>query len=1003
MLLVLLHFLALLAACVSYPIEPLSEQVSPKYYSVELALENNGSFTGVVTIGFNTSSATLRDNKLVLNNDGLELVNAHLKDHNEKEEFLTLFSTNTTLRTVTFQLGHPLQKSSFYELKISFFGKASNDGRGLFSLDDGKSFMTNFHPFYARRVFPCFDSPDKKAQFSLVFMTTNNYVVSNMPLESSTSTPEGMTRYVFKSTPNIPPHSFFLLTSQTEFTKYASLPWGDVGFYLYPQFTKMQFFNEIVHIADSPLLRELWNKAGMEKLDVLVVRNFKEKFFSGYGVVVLSKDLVQFDNYQSTTEMKREAALTVLEAFLRVYFGSVVSPFRWESNWLSSSLSYYLRFLAFNNNLNWGDMDEYMLLDVHLKTLTDPMNSTTSPIALSDSFNTTEELEDYVTGSSKVKGASVLSMLESLITENDLVSVFVDFMDNYKYGLGITEYNLFTTLTTHLKSLPVSMDGFLHSWIFETNVPLVSMTRENYSVKLTQVRTEGMKYLKPKEGSDLENSLVEVSENVPSNWIFPVSYVTQKRPHYNPNRPGPIWFLGHADSIVFNEAIPYDEWVAINVDGKSPFLSNYNDDTWTSLGMSLTNNVNSLTPSTRAKLVSDAFWLAKVGKANYTTVLHFLTYLDKEVALAPWVVAIEGFKDLYSWIYFTKDKSVVPDFINLKSDFEIYVVNRLVGIYNKLGLTGLDANKEDSSLRREVVSALCYFGYEPCRSATVELYKKMINNNTFQILSNDMRPNLLCAGLRETVTEDEWLKFYQQLFSPDLRDEVLDDHLDVLACPVPIGDSSVPIKKYLTTVLLDKNEFPLSKVSLAYKTLYTKASHINQALYFLLDRCELISKLKPAKKAELLLDIAPYLSTTYHADLLKKFTEKHKKASKEVLKAVDSAQVMVHNKQKFIESTMYDIQKGLVSQPSPPTQLPTTLPTTTSSGSSTGTPGTGSTASTTNSSVTPTIEPAPTPAPMNSEGLSTGSIVGIVFGVLIGLAVIGGVLYFSFKKDGWCS
>lgn len=68
-----------------------------------------------------------------------------------------------------------------------YVNKYDRDSTGCISFfDEGKQYTyTNFKPYSAHRVFPCFDQPNLKARMRLTITTPSDWVaVSNEPAES---------------------------------------------------------------------------------------------------------------------------------------------------------------------------------------------------------------------------------------------------------------------------------------------------------------------------------------------------------------------------------------------------------------------------------------------------------------------------------------------------------------------------------------------------------------------------------------------------------------------------------------------------------------------------------------------------------------------------------------------------------------------------------------------------------------------------------------------------
>ena len=118
----------------------------------------------------------------VINRNGENLVPDCQYGKNNDSYVITLKKTKYPLKNITVQLSFVSQLTStlqgFYH--GSYFDKEKKSNVSFLS--------TQFSPIDARRAFPCFDDPGKKATFKISLIRTieKTISISNMPLESTT-------------------------------------------------------------------------------------------------------------------------------------------------------------------------------------------------------------------------------------------------------------------------------------------------------------------------------------------------------------------------------------------------------------------------------------------------------------------------------------------------------------------------------------------------------------------------------------------------------------------------------------------------------------------------------------------------------------------------------------------------------------------------------------------------------------------------------------------------
>lgn len=77
--------------------------------------------------------------------------------------------------------------------------------------------------FFARRCFPCFDEPDKKAKFGVVLVVPEGQnAISNMPVQSCTHLGGGKVKYVFDTTPIMSTYLLAVIVGEFDYVSVLS-------------------------------------------------------------------------------------------------------------------------------------------------------------------------------------------------------------------------------------------------------------------------------------------------------------------------------------------------------------------------------------------------------------------------------------------------------------------------------------------------------------------------------------------------------------------------------------------------------------------------------------------------------------------------------------------------------------------------------------------------------------------------------------------------------------
>ncbi len=140
-------------------------------------------------------------------------------------------------QTATLKFTAPIA-AVHHVLSIDYSGKINQNSAGLFALDydspqgpqgpSGKkrALFTQFENSDARRFFPCWDEPNRKATFTLtVTVPAADMAVSNMPAASTETLDGGLKRVRFAETPKM--SSYLLFFGDGDFER-VSRKVGDV-------------------------------------------------------------------------------------------------------------------------------------------------------------------------------------------------------------------------------------------------------------------------------------------------------------------------------------------------------------------------------------------------------------------------------------------------------------------------------------------------------------------------------------------------------------------------------------------------------------------------------------------------------------------------------------------------------------------------------------------------------------------------------------------------------
>ena len=224
--------------------------------------------------------------------------------------------------------------------------------------------------------------------------------------------------------------------------------------------------------------------------------------------------------------------------------------------------------------------------------------------------------------------------------------------------------------------------------------------------------------------------------------MVPLSYYNSS------NQPQIEFIANHSNeiSVSFNDNLP-----KFNVENTGFYIINYDSEDWKILSKALYENASLLTPSDRANLIADSFYLSKADLLNYTISFNLTLYLSKEKHFVPWSIAdqVLGFvKNILTTEY--------------KDDFRSYIKFLTKQQFERLKWDDIgDDNKK--LLRQIIIELACFNDNKECLKEASEQFDKWKNGQKFK---SNLKQVVLKYGIRQNKdTHENWdfvLKKYNE-------------------------------------------------------------------------------------------------------------------------------------------------------------------------------------------------------------------------------------------------
>jgi aminopeptidase N len=419
-------------------------RVSHVSYDVQLDLHADSErYQGAVTIRFQLTgngpieldSRTRTIERVELNGDRLDL---------KEQDFRIVLPAEalTTHNTVT----------------IIFENEYDHGGDGFHRFtdpEDGEIYLyTNLEPYATHRLFPCFDQPDIKAEFTLAVAAPDQWeLIANGRERSVERLDDGRIRHSFEPTAPFSTYLFALIAGPYHAFRdqHGDIP---LGFFCRKSLVKYVDIDEIWEVTKQGLdfFASFFDYAyPFVKYDQIAVPEFNAGAMENVGAVTHNEFIIYRD--PPTESQRAGRANVILHEMAHMWFGNLVTMKWWNDLWLNESFADYMSYLAmyeatrfdsawqsFNRRKAWAYREDQLV--------------TTHPIA--GEVRDTDETFLNFDGITYAKGASALKQLVAVLG-----------MDGFRKGMQrYFRLHAFsnTRLADFLEAMQVGTGRDLHEW-----------------------------------------------------------------------------------------------------------------------------------------------------------------------------------------------------------------------------------------------------------------------------------------------------------------------------------------------------------------------------------------------------------------------------------------------------------------------------------------------------------------------------------------------------------
>jgi tricorn protease interacting factor F2/3 len=342
--------------------------------------------------------------------------------------------------------------------------------------------VTQFEENDARRAFPCFDHPARKATFDVAIVVEEGLTaISNNPVSEELLLEDGRKLIRFQTTPIMSTYLLFFGVGEFDFIedpgpvliRLAAAPgMTKHGGFALGFSRKALAFSEEYYGIPYPL----------PKLDLIAVSDFAAGAMENWGAITFRENLLLRDPEKTSKAGEERICEVIAHEIAHQWFGNLVTPSEWEYLWLNESFATYFGF---------GVVDHYYPeWDVWGRFL----NNTTNVAFERDALNRTIPIE--IPGGGHVvidvstapiiynKGGSLLRQVEGYVGSDGFREGLRHYLRKHAYGTA-TSHDLWDSFEK-VSARPVGR--MIRNWIEQPGYPIVEAGRKGNELHLRQER-----------------------------------------------------------------------------------------------------------------------------------------------------------------------------------------------------------------------------------------------------------------------------------------------------------------------------------------------------------------------------------------------------------------------------------------------------------------------------------------------------------------------------------
>jgi aminopeptidase N len=307
-------------------------------------------------------------------------------------------------------------------LVIEATGKYTNTGEGLHRfvdpVDDEVYLYSQFEVPDSRRMYPVFEQPDLKAEFTFTVTAPAHWqVVSNSPTPEPVAVREGVARWEFTPTERISSYITAIVAGPYDVVRDVSASRrGDVPLAIYCRKSLTQYLDadnifELTKRGFAFFEAEFDCEYPFRKYDQLFTPEYNMGAMENAGCVTINEMYVF--RSKVTEALVERRALTILHELAHMWFGNLVTMKWWNDLWLNESFAEWASTTCQAEATVWTDA--WTTFQTHEKDWAYRQDQLSSTHPIVAPIRDLADVEVNFDGITYAKGASVLKQLVAYV------------------------------------------------------------------------------------------------------------------------------------------------------------------------------------------------------------------------------------------------------------------------------------------------------------------------------------------------------------------------------------------------------------------------------------------------------------------------------------------------------------------------------------------------------------------------------------------------------------